>query len=379
MNDRMDGYSPDYGIPPSKTIDEQENLFSQKASLAAIEYALDGFLSAGTTYIAGGHGVGKSNMLVPLASIVAGELFSDIDAELQRKVLFVTEDVDQARRVRYGLKKHCGLVESGNFAILKAYRRTAEEVKEFILWAEKHHTVTGPNGYRVRPLIVWDTTNACFKVENENDASAVGEFMDALKTGWCNWIVGHLAKAIVRTDFDAMTGRGSSAWEADAQCTAFIFTNDETTNIRHIGTKKVRFEPTCRELKFESHIDRETVQTPWGTTQVVPFRYGVPVRSSPEEREAIVAKIKESKNRIQLTKDIGTVKTFMWGKPAMSSAFIETSLKGEVTRANVRAALKEMAQRGEVVGDCDYVSEDGKNRKGGIVLKTPQPQEAWNA
>ena len=43
------------------------------------------------------------------------------------------------------------------------------------------HTITGPNGYPVKPLIVFDTTNACFEIENENDAAEVGRVMSALK------------------------------------------------------------------------------------------------------------------------------------------------------------------------------------------------------
>lgn len=125
----------------------------------------------------------------------------------------------------------------------------------------------------------------------------------------------------------------------------------------------------CSCSPKNTHIDRETVTTPWGTTQVVPFRYGVPVRSSREEREAIVEKVKASNDRIQMTKDIGAVKTFMWGKPAMSINTIELGLHGEVKRANVRAILKDLIQRGEVLGDCEYLSGNGARRAGGVMLK----------
>lgn len=367
-----------HGTPePAKAPAPEADAFKKRAALSAIEYTLDGFLSAGTTYIAGGHGIGKSSMLIPLASIVAGELYSDIFAELHRKVIFITEDPDQAHRVRYGLKKHNNLEERGNFAIFRAHRRTPLEVRKFIEWAEKHYTVTGPMGYQVRPLIVWDTTNACFKVENENDAAVVGEFMEALKTGGCNWIIGHLAKAMMRADFEDMAGRGSSAWEADAQCTAFIFANDKTTNLRHIGTKKVRFEPTCRELKFESHLDRETVTTPWGTTQVVPFRYGVPVRSSREEREAITEKIKEADKRIKTSKAIEAVVTFMWGKKPMGKDDIHKTLDGELKRDTVRDAVNALIVRGDIVEKLDYVAGNGKTYRTGIALKeTWKPEDS---
>lgn len=345
-----------------------EEEWATPVGLEAIEYTLDGFLSAGVTYIAGGHGIGKSSLLVPLASIVSGELPTfeqSISAMLQRKVVYITEDPNQARRIRYGLKKHNGLVENGHFRIVGAKRRSAGEVELMMDATVKAHTITGPHGYLVKPLIVFDTTNACFEIDNENDAAEVGRVMSALKqSGAPVWIIGHLAKAIARNDIAAMTGRGSGAWEADAQGTAFIFAEDEATDVRYLATKKRRFEPSYIEVKYITHIDHEVVVAPWGEEQCIGFRYGMPERACSGQR------IEEAAKR-RLEADLNEVVRYLaaTGIP-MSKSDVEAN--SGVPRNRTRVALAEGVRRGTLGQDGQYAIGNNRQRHGGYYIRVAE-------
>lgn len=345
-----------------------EEEWATPVGLEAIEYTLDGFLSAGVTYIAGGHGIGKSSLLVPLASIVSGELPAfeqSISAMLQRKVIYITEDPSQAHRIRYGLKKHNGLVEKGNFRIAAAKRRSAGEIELMMEATVKAHTIIGPNGYPVKPLIVFDTTNACFEIENENDAAEVGRVMSALKqSGAPVWIIGHLPKAVARDDIATMTGRGSGAWEADAQGTAFIFAEDEATDVRYLATKKRRFEASYIEVKYVTHIDHEVVVSPWGEEQRIGFRYGIPERAHPGQRR------EEAANR-KLEADIATILRYLGNQPGpVSSKSVEEGLRGEVAEKRVRTALRAGIERLILGNDGDYETGNNCVRHDGYYVRT---------
>ena len=283
-----------------------------------VEYVIEAFLSAGVTNIAGAHGVGKTSLLVPLASIASGELPGDgVLTKLPRHVVYFTEDTAQARRIRAGLVKHCGLVDNGHFHILQAKRRDAAATQELVAKLVAKFTIPGPCAYPTKPLIVFDTSNACFDVENENDASAVGAIMSALKVGAPGapiWIVAHLAKALARGDLDKLTSRGSGAWEADAQTTAFII-SDSPDNpdcpVRHMLTKKRRFETKFTELKFETFTDHVDVDTPWGDVQRLEYRYGVPERGNAAARIEAKAERMDTNRRAALGTKIAAVLAYV--------------------------------------------------------------------
>ena len=281
------------------------------------EFTHEGVLPVGVTLFAGGHGHGKTSLLVPMACISSGELDgarTGLPADLHRNVVYFTEDPAQARRIRYGLQKHCGLNPNGRFHVHQAQRRSAEAVAVLIAKIIAKYTLVGPNGYLVRPLIVFDTINACFGLENENDASQVGQVMSAIKThsqGAPVWLVGHLPKSLLHKDVDELTARGSGAWEADAQCTAFIVAGeDESDSVRYLVTKKRRFETTVTEVRFETFTDSETVPTPWGTTQELGYRYGVPERPAVSRKEEKELRRDDAKTK-SMMEDVETLVDFI--------------------------------------------------------------------
>jgi hypothetical protein len=221
----------------------------------------------------------------------------------------------------------------------------------------EYGTINGPNDYPVKPLIVFDTSNACFEIESENDAAEVGRVMSCLKqTGAPVWIIGHLAKVIARNDIKTMTGRGSSAWEADSQGTAFIFAENEDTEVRYMATKKRRFEPCYIELKYITSTDHEVITAPWGEEQRIGFRYGVPERASAAQRH------EQAANR-QLVQDCAEVEQYLGGQTEpVSKATIEKECG--VAKNRARDAVADLIRRGLVSNNNEYRCGNRTNKNG---------------
>lgn len=271
---------------------------------AAVEFTHDGVLPVGVTLIAGGHGSGKTSLLVSLACIETGELDGTdggVGVELKRHSIYMAEDVGQVHRIRHGLIKHEGMVPNGRFHVVQSRRMSVEQVKAFITKCIERFTIVHESGHLIRPHITFDTTNACFDVQDENSASEVGAVMAAIKEtskGAPVWIVGHLPKAMLHGEVEGLTARGSGAWEADAQTTAFVVhadAKDLDNDVRWLVTKKRRFEAEYTEIRFETYTGTETVPTPWGSLQTLGYRYGVPSRAARGERKAAKEAAKEGK------------------------------------------------------------------------------------
>jgi hypothetical protein len=330
------------------------------------EYLIDGLIGDGVTLIAGGTGVGKSTMLVPLLSMITGELSSfgsGIEVFLKRKVMVFAEDPNQISNVRYGLQEHEGLVRvPGRFLVAQAARHTPEAWQERLAALTEEHTIDGPNGYRVKPLFVFDTSNANFEIENENDSAGVGRVMSALKQcGAPIWVIGHLAKALLRADLDDLTSRGSGAWEADAQGTAYVFTPDPQSTVRHLAIRKVRFEPAYKEIQFETHVGQVELVSPWGQHQTVRYRYGIPVRSSREDR-AELTKAKQIKIRDGVRQQIKeALLEQMVGKQMFKVDIARLTTIG--SRDDRRLVVDDMIA-GELLVPVTIASENGTMRTG---------------
>ena len=216
-----------------------------------------------------------------------------------------------------GLSEHCGLVTTATSTSSRPSAATRPPRQELVAKIVAKFTIPGPCAYPTKPLIVFDTSNACFDVESENDASAVGAIMSALKVGAPGaaiWIVAHLAKAMRRAEVHELTSRGSGAWEADAQTTAFIV-SDEPDNkgctVRHMLTQKRRFETEFTELKFETFTDHEDVPTPWGDVQRLEYRYGVPERGNAAARIEAKEERKDASKRKALDAKIAAVLAYV--------------------------------------------------------------------
>ncbi|PXV72320.1 AAA family ATPase, partial [Nitrosomonas eutropha] len=246
-------------------------------------WLLPGFMVEGLTLIAGRHGVGKTTALLPLAAGVAG--FHKPDWELKpkhwRHVMYVTEDMQQAQRVLQGLIGHLGITASEmneRLHLVDALRMKAEVLvlvgdiytKKYTRWAD---------GVNLPPLVVLDTQSATIELENENDNSEAGKAIAAFKqqfNGLPVWLIAHVAKT--KSEVKNLTSRGASAWEADANATAFIIQEDgkETVNdARWIMLGKRRFEPEWSEVLLEDHTCSAESVDEWGEKQQTMIRWAI--------------------------------------------------------------------------------------------------------
>lgn len=358
---------------------EEVNL-DDGSDLKPTEFTLDGFLGVGVLYVAGAHGVGKSSLLVPLVAVITGELEGvGVGAFLKRKVLYFAEDPDQILRVRYGLEKHCGLRRNGNFILRQTRRMSDAHLRALVASLVKEHTITGPNRYPVKPLIVFDTLSASFELQDENSNSEAAKFIAAIKESGGStpvWLIGHIAKALLRADVEAMCGRGAGAWEADSQGTAFIFSEpDGAQDLRYLRTRKRRFEADFLEVRFATSLDQEVRQAPWGEVQTVRIRYGIPERSDEQTRKQDVQDVQTTKQAWQDARAKELILDFLQTEyaPVSKNDIEQYTTEHRSPRESARRALLELVRVGEVEMVEKYLARDGKARKNGYQLAATSP------
>ena len=254
--------------------------------LAPIRYLIDGFLAHSLFVMAGQPGVGKTSALIALAMIQAG---FDIDGcELKtrkkRKTIFVTEDSDQIVRSLFAYGKHFGIDPAKiaqTIVIIDARRSDVKDLLKLAQNCEKH-TMDGQ-----RPWLVLDTANATLDLDDENDNAKVGQYLSSIKATLfvqmevpiC--ITAHTNKTISRQDSDA-TARGASAFTGDATLTGILFMDSDDQ--RYLKLTKTRYEPTFREIRFDSQTFTEAVTDADGDLQEIVCRVSIPHISSEEMR-----------------------------------------------------------------------------------------------
>ena len=353
-----------------------ENEYHETGDLCPTEFVIDGFLGCGPTYIAGAHGVGKSSLLVPLASVITGELegIFGVNAYLKRRVIYFAEDPEQIDRVRFALRKYCEMKRNGNFFIRRTKRLNKDAVKVLVAKMVKEHTIVGPSGYEVKPLIIFDTLSASFELENENDNAEAAKYLSALKESGGTapiWVIGHIPKAMLRADVENMTGRGAGAWEGDAQGTAFIFAEASgPQNIRYLRTRKRRFEASYIEARFETSVRAEKRVAAWGEEQIITVRFGVPERSSEETRKQDVQSVVDEKRVQTVALATERIRDFLRQQAAPVSRNDIEKYAAELNspRNSAREAIQELERNGEVDVVEKYIAKDGKTRKNGLQI-----------
>lgn len=282
-------------IDQASTIELFDSVKPCGLKLKATEWIVEGFLSTGLTVIAGRAGGGKTSSLVSMFAQVAHLCPPDamLRPALRRHIIYMAEDPEQIERCVYGEMKHggSGLPEVEFlkwFLIVPSRRKSAEFLASTIRECNERYSYTLPNGFVVRPVMIADTASATIDLANENDNSEVGKAVATLKqslNGMALVVVAHTAKGLVRADLSEMSPRGASAWAADANATVYAFEDPKLPNARFLGLGKHRFEPSMREVSFESETYAEQVQAPWGESQEVRYRVSTPMRSSAEMRE----------------------------------------------------------------------------------------------
>ena len=248
---------------------------SGASDVTIFEYVFDDFMSTGVNVVAGAPGVGKTTLIVPLALASAHLCPADypLKPSVRRNVIIITESVAQVQRVVYSMYSWgCTGYSAEDFnsriKIISAQRldpkivsEVAEEYKE---WVTDNPKADG-SIYKALPLVVFDTANAVFDLENENDNAEVGRAMAYIKQSFTQFpiiIVSHTAKALGSGESDYLSPRGASAWTGDAHGVYTVFKDGETDDSpRILKAAKVRFPISFSEMEFdlvsnvESHKD----------------------------------------------------------------------------------------------------------------------------
>ena len=298
--DNAGGHEANNPLPEPEDTDQID---LGELTLYPTEFVLDGFIPAAVSVIAGAWGAGKSTNLIPLFASVAHLSPKDwgFHPDLRRHVIYLSEAPEQARDTLYSLAKAEGSASWNEFkewfhlypSKRHGPRRLARRISELIQGREW----TTDTGFRVKPVVVLDTTTANFDLENESDNSQVAASMSILKQqhpGLPIVLVGHTPKAMVRADVGDMTFRGAGAWEAEAAATFFLI-HDADTDMRFLAIRKARFRPAYPEIDFDFAGGSEIVETPWGEPQSKSYVHGVPSRSSGEARKAAREEAKEER------------------------------------------------------------------------------------
>jgi len=257
--------------PDEHPLSLTRSVKSGAGEVTVFEYIYDDFMSTGVNVVAGAPGVGKTTLIVPMALATAHLCPHDyaLKPAVRRNVIIITESVVQVQRVIYSLYSwgYTGMsvadfdervrVISAQRMDPKVVAQVAEEYKEWTVENEKADGTVHP----ALPLVVFDTANAVFDLENENDNAEVGRAMAYIKQSFSAFpivIVSHTAKALGSGESDYLSPRGASAWTGDAQGVYTVFKDGEAQDApRVLKATKVRFPTAFSELTFDLVSNKE--------------------------------------------------------------------------------------------------------------------------
>lgn len=288
---------------------------SGAARVTVFEYVFDDFMSTGVNVVAGAPGVGKTTLVVPLALATAHLCPPDyaLKPQVRRNVIIVTESVVQVQRVIYSMYSWgftgCSASEfDARVRVIPAARLdprvVAQVADEYRSWTVDNPRADG-TAHPALPLVVFDTANAVFDLENENDNAEVGRAMAYVKQAFAGFpliIVSHTAKVLGSSESDHLSPRGASAWTGDAQGVYTVFKDGEHPEApRVLKATKVRFPTRYPELTFDLVTNREQHKDVLGYDTELWFAHSVarPLKSGEranlreERREEAEARARE--------------------------------------------------------------------------------------
>lgn len=346
--DQQQAESPTYQHPLTKIVD-------LSAQPKPPNWVLPNFIAEGLVMIAGGHGVGKTTALLPLAMAVAGVHDSEyrLAPKHWRHVVYITEDIHQAQRIMTGYGEHLDWNNKDIFQnmrervhVVEAHRMSASIVaRAGAFYREKFSrtvTTTAPDGQEytaeLLPLIVIDTMAATIELENENDNSEASQAVAALKQqfeGLPTWIIGHVAKANLGRS-ESVTLRGAGAFEADANQVLYLV-QDEQTGARWLTRGKTRFESPWQELEIKSDHRIITVTNQFGDAEELVLRWSI--ASPPDDSRAERAeKAKTEHDRLEAEELKQVILTNVAQRYAAGSPLNKTALRDVTGRSAAKTS-----------------------------------------
>ena len=274
-------------------------------------WVIPGFIEHTVVVISGSAGVGKTTAILPLALTAAGLHGGELMPIYWRHVVYITEDVEQAKRILAGIVNH------GNLGIKWAdvrerlhmvpAKRLKPEVVASVGTTYREMFTRTVQGVEILPLVVLDTKSAVLDVADENSNSEASKMMAALKQGFNNlpiWLTGHVAKAL-KDATEGLTSRGAGAIEADANQTMFL--KKDKDDKRYLENDKRRFEQKWPQIDLISHTKTIMALDEFGNPEEVTLRWAIakpgeiPNKELAEQRKAERSE-QEEKNLLEKTR-----------------------------------------------------------------------------
>jgi len=267
----------------------------------APDWVIKGIIPEGVGVISGAGGVGKTTSIVPLALIAAGikSESCNLDVEIPRRVIYITEDPKQVMTILKGMRKFLNWNEDewrhlkDQFKVVDSRRMGFNEVQFVLDQSTFWGTVVADNKFVVMPLVIFDTASSNFDISNENDNSEVSAFMSLIKEFHYKfkssiWIIAHLSKTAKGQAVDDILNhgaRGAGAWDDNSQWTATLAAAEENNQgHRVLKLGKRRETLAFDEIQFEGSLQHETVTNRLGEEVQIDYRYTVPRKSSADQR-----------------------------------------------------------------------------------------------
>ncbi len=310
---------------------------SGAGEVTVFEYIYDDFMSTGVNVVAGAPGVGKTTLIVPMALAAAHLCPVDyaLKPAVRRNVIIITESVVQVQRVIYSLYSwgYTGMsvadfdervrVVSAQRLDPKIVSQVAEEYKT---WTVENEKADG-TWYTALPLVVFDTANAVFDLENENDNAEVGRAMAYIKQSFAAFpiiIVSHTAKVLGSGESDYLSPRGASAWTGDAQGVYTVFKDGETQEApRVLKATKVRFPTAYPELTFDLVSNKENHKDVLGYDKEIWFSHSVARPLKAGERVQLKEDRKEQREQEQWQRICNDLLDLVRRDPGKSRSYYE--------------------------------------------------------
>ena len=272
--------------------------------LEAQEFVLDGVLAAGAVVFAGERGLGKTSVLLPMMMAVARVIDYPFKASIRRRVFYVTEDIEQARRIIAAMKQHGKITVDEQelqkmFQLCPAHRIPLAEAicypKMLVGDYESNECLDG-SIYKAPPVVVLDTVNTTLQIDNLNDNSEVSQFISSLREAFGSIpliTVGHVPKAS-RGDAKKASFNGAGAWENDTQQTLYLV---QEGGQRYLIMGKKRFVPDYVEYLIESHLAEFKSMDKLKREVVTKAYYGIPEGVSKQDKAKAQEEAKATSNR----------------------------------------------------------------------------------
>lgn len=272
--------------------------------LEAPEFVIDGAIAAAYHQLSGDWGVGKTTQLVPLMFRAAHLCQSDdpVRPMLCRRVVYITEDVGQVRRIIASMRASGELDGISDddirdrFKVVSAARlppkKIVEAAKGYAEFATVNRDPQTGNEYAAQAVVVLDTRSASIALEEENSNTEASIVVAMLRQGIPKnplIVVGHVAKTQKNAKSSMMSGRGGGAWEADAEQTSYLVIDEDGTRFHDTASGKHRFVTEIDGIRFRTSSNTVTAVDPFGRDVEVKVLHGVPEFVKLGTRDAEIA------------------------------------------------------------------------------------------